>query len=493
VARDSKGRELKRNLLNYEPAYAFCHDLPEKYSDKGPSVDDFKTLIGEMEWEFPIGWQNASSYVRASLDGDAEFRKVTVLDAPAPIPGKTNSEIALLVIDKTQVKPGDKVNYAAIFRQPSGKAPIEKLSVAWGIWDPKAPRLYSKFGILADFADDPTRLEDLGGGFFMREGTFVVPEGIDNANATTGALRMFAQVRQGSILEEACLTLPLGETKRELLVSATWDGFPGSWSEFGLGPCNFFREHTFQVRYPDYRKIFLKLRLNGRSLNIHPLGDTAHVADADDALFEDRFYYDGQCAPGYRNVPFRDLVRTQPPAVDFSDLPILVPPVTPSVSVAAMEPFDGERVSNPVRFYYFVDRAGILGPSEVTLMMDGRAVTNTSEVPITLELSPGVHVWQVQAWDETGNISSSEERLLTVIDEPQEAPAPVTLNAGLPQNGQFTFRFEAAPGVNYLLEKADHLTDWRALLRTNAAGTNVIINETSGTNPAGAYRARSYR
>jgi hypothetical protein len=400
----------------------------------------------------------------------------------------------MLIADKTQVEPGDNVNYGVIYRHPGGGLPTEELSVAWGIWDPQWPRLYSKFGIIQMYDTEPAKLIDLGNGFYLRKGTFTVPSGIANANPTSGAIRMFAQVRKGDILEQACITIPLGETKRALLINTTWDGFPGSWSDIGLGPCNFYRENTFLVRYPDYRDIKIKLYIKGRgTIDINPKKDTAHVPDADDAIFVDRFFYDGQCESQYRNIPFRDPVRTQPPKFDFSGMPIQDPPMDASISVAAMEPLENQEVTSPVRFYYFVDRAGIPGPEEVTLVLDGKAVvTGSTNVPIKLEIEPGTHEWHIEALENSGKTHSSEERHFIVKDGSAETAEPVTLGSASLRNDAFDFQFKSVPGLNYIIEKATAMTDWQALVRTNAATNSVLITQPARSDSTEAYRVRSY-
>ena len=77
------------------------------------------------------------------------------------------------------------------------------------------------------------------------------------------------------ILEEVALLVPVGPTKKQLLVRSTWDGLPGGRAS--AGPCDFYRELTsFQVRYADYRNLRLNLSLNGQPIAIQPSADTVH-------------------------------------------------------------------------------------------------------------------------------------------------------------------------------------------------------------------------
>ncbi|MEO7516484.1 MAG: CehA/McbA family metallohydrolase [Verrucomicrobiota bacterium] len=326
VAKDSSGRELRQDIMKHEPAYAFCHNLGDNFSENmGASVDAYKNIVQEMTWEFPMGYQPAASYVKASLPGNAAMSGFSINSAPAPTSGKRNTEIVMLIVDKTRVKIGDTVNYAVIYRQPQGQTPSEELSVEWKGWDPNYPRIYTRFGKNFQYNNVAAGLINLGGGFYVRQGSVVVPSWVANASETTGAIKLFATARGSSGSEEAILLLPLGPTKKELLVSTTWDGFPASWGEAGVGPCSFHRELSMEVRYADYRAMSVSLNLNGSPITLQPSADTAHVADADDAVFDENFYYDGQCEPQYRNIPFRDGNRGQPAAPDFSSVPIQTP------------------------------------------------------------------------------------------------------------------------------------------------------------------------
>ncbi len=418
VARDQNNREFTQNIIQHEPAYAFCHYLPDDYlNNMAGAVEPFRNLVQTMRWEFPMGYQPAASYVRTSLSGDAAMSSFTINSAPAATSGKSNTEIVMLIADKTRAQPGDTVNYAVIYRRPGGGTPTEALNVECKAWDPNRPRMYNKLGTSFHWNESTSGLINLGGGFYLRQGSFVVPSWTANATPTTAAVKFFVTVRaNGKIIEEANLLIPTGTTKRELLVSTTSDGFPASWGERGIGPCNFFREWTFLVRYADYRTMSVSFNLNGQPITVRPTVDTAHCADADNAVLYDWFYYDGQCEPQYRNVPFRDPVRTQPAAVDFSSVPVKNPTDVTQPMVALIEPRNGDRVSaGAVPFYFAVDDSGLSGVSSATLYIDGQAVlNNVTACPAIVNLSQGTHTWQVKGRDRAGNEGSSEVRTLTV-------------------------------------------------------------------------------
>ena len=492
VAQDSNGRTFARNLMNYEPAYQFCSYLPDDYpGDKGPAVDAFKTNIQEMKWEFPIGLQNAGSYVRTNLTGDASLSNFSIVSAPAATSGKSSTEIVMLIVDKTQVQPGDTVNYAAIFRQPQNRTPTEELSIEWKGWDPLHPRMYTKYGTTFQYNNGTSGHVNLGGGFYMRQGSVVVPTWVDNATPSTAAIKMHVTVRGGDIGEEASLLIPSGPTKRELLVSSTWDGFPAAWGELGAGPCNFFREGTFNVRYADYRNITIQLTLNGQTITISPKNDTAHVADADDAVFLDNFYYDGQCEPQYRNIPFRDPIRTQPAEPDYNFVSLQNPLDTTPPTVALMEPLAGEQVASPVRFYYFIDDEGLSGFSSATLVIDGTPViANVTNNPIVLNVNPGTYTWQIRGYDQMGNSALSASRTFIVAGSTSTNAAVLSAPTKI-SNSSFRFRFSAIPGQNYTVQASSLLTNWFPILVTNASTNIVTVVDGAATNAARAYRVFS--
>ena len=491
VARDEQGRELTRGLLNYEPAYAFCHYLPERYTGKAESIAEFAELMREVTWEFPMGWQNASSYVRKNLEGDGAVESATILNAPEWIEGKTHPEIVAVVTDKTRVQAGDRIHYSVIVRAKGEKPERNRFAIAWRGWNPTLPRMYSRYGTLIKELPINVPLQDLGSGFYSLSGSMDVPSWVANSGPTTGALRFSARVVTGEILEEVNLTVTAGETRRELLVSSTWDGLASTWGDMGIGRCLFSRDGTFKVRYPDYRKMELLLTVNGEEIRVSPVEDTAHVADADDALFEDHLYYDAQCEPEYRNIPFRDVPRYQPAPIDFSELYIADPADTSAPMVVAIEPFADAVVSSPVRFYSFVHEAGLSGAAAANLYVDGQLVSsNALENPVVVELESGDHTWEVEGIDREGNIGRSPTRRLVVAPRETEVE-PVMLNLLSRTNAVFGFSFESTPGRTYLIEQATSLFDWRVLLRTNVITQSVTIEATDGQNPTKSYRVRT--
>jgi hypothetical protein len=486
VAKDNSGRTLSRNLMNYEPAYSLCNYLADNYpNDKGPAIDAMQNVVQEMKWEFPIGLQFAGSYVRTNLSGDAALSNFSIVSAPSPFSGKQKTEIVMLLIDKTVVQTGDTIDYAAIFRQTQGAPPTEELSIEWRGWDPNYPRMFTKYGTVFKYDNNAASLVNLGGGFYLRQGSVVVPNWVTNATPTTAAIQMHVTARGNP--EEANLLIPLGPTKRELLVSTTWDGFPAAWGELGIGPCNFYRETTFTTRYADYRGMTVRLKLNGQQIDLNPKNDTAHVADADDAIFVERFYYDGQCEPQYRNIPMRDPVRSQPAEPDYSGVPIQNPPDTTPPTVALMEPFSGDSVSGTMRFFYFIDDAGLSGASNATLLIDGNAVvSHTTNNPIVLNLSGGNHTWQIRGYDNAGNSALSELRLINVTggtNSPIQLSAPTRL-----ASGKFQFTFNTTPGLSYIVQSATLLTNWQSFLTTNATTNSVTAIDLNATNSMKIYR-----
>lgn len=474
VARDSNGRSFTQNIHNLESVYSFCHYLPDNYpDDKGPAIDAFSNLMQTVSFEFPIGLQLASSYVRTNLGGDTSVSNVTVVSAPAMFSGKNNTEIVMLLVDKTQVQPGDTINYAAIFRKSSG-TPTETLSVVWNGWNPNMPHINTKYEY--SFGENSgTAGVNIGDGFWMRGGSVVVPNWVTNDTPTTAAMDMFVR-SIGSVSESAHLLLPVGPTKRELLVSSTSDGWPAGWGQLGIGPCNFYRDDP-NARYADYRKMSVRLTLNGQNITISPSTDTAHVADADNAVFYEKFYYDGNCEPQYRNIPFRNTVRTQPSPPNFGGVPIQNPPDTTPPNVVLMEPFNSDQVQGgQVRLFYFLDDYGLSGPSNVDLLIDGVVrIASATNNPLVVNLTSGAHMWQVRGYDNAGNSALSEIRTFTVVNG--GPPAAVLKNAAFVAPNFFRFQFDSVTGKNYTIQFSTDALTWPTLLFTNASFSSVAITD----------------
>jgi hypothetical protein len=490
VAQDSRGRTFTQNILKFEPAYSFLHYLPDNYSgDKSPAVDAFSNIVAQMKWEFPLGLQVAGSYVRTNLTGSASMSNLSIISTPSPFPGKANTEIVMILLDKTRVQIGDTINYAAIFRRASG-SPTEELNVQWSGWDANFPHIDTRYGKVIQYNNGAGGYASLGGGFYARLGSVVVPSWVTNDTPTTAAMDMLVSVGGGAgMLEDAHILLPLGSTKRELLVSSTYDGLPATWGQIGVGPCNVYRDSS-AVRYSDYRGMTLQMNLNGQPIMINPKNDTAHVADADNAFFSENFYYDGQCEPQYRNIPFRDSVRSQPADPDFSLVPVQNPTDTTPPNIVLMEPFNAEQFpGGQTRFFYFIDDAGASGAAMANLYIDGVVVVmGTTNNPIVLNnISPGQHTWQVRGFDKAGNSALSEIRSFSVAGT--QSLSPVQLQALLKlTDTQFQFRFNAATGQNYTIQFTTNLNSWNTLFLTNAKATNAVVTDTSSTNLFRGYR-----
>ena len=247
---------------------------------------------------------------------------------------------------------------------------------------------------------------------------------------TTAAIEMYATVRPNGIAEDAQVLLRVGPTQRALLVSSTSDGLPASWEEIGIGPCNFRRDYTdFLVRYSDYRTMVVNLTLNGQPITLNPTADTAHVADADDSVFYEPFFYDGQCEPQYRNIPFRDPVRTQPPPTDFSTVPIEDPPDTTPPTVVTIEPPAGGSVPVGTNLFYFlVDDEGLSGLWKLQPRFTSTALRLRPRTSARSRSAwpRGTHTWQVQGFDVAGNSAFSAVNTFTV------GPIPVVTNPPSP-------------------------------------------------------------
>ena len=140
--------------------------------------------------------------------------------------GKNNTEIAMLLVDKTQVQPGDTINYAAIFRKQSG-TPTETLSVVWNGWNPNMPHINTKYEY--SFGENSgTAGTSIGSGFWMRAGSVVVPIMGHRRYIDYGGDRHVCAVDRIPC-PNLHLLLRVGPTQRQLLVSSSCDGWPAGW------------------------------------------------------------------------------------------------------------------------------------------------------------------------------------------------------------------------------------------------------------------------
>jgi hypothetical protein len=387
--------------------------------------------------------------------------------------GKANTEIVMLLVDKTQVQPGDTINYAAIFRKQSG-TPTETLSVVWNGWNANLPHINTKYEY--SFGENSgTAGVSIGSGFWMRGGSVVVPNWVTNDTSTTAAIDMFVR-SIGSVSESAHLLLRVGPTKRQLLVSSTCDGWPAGWGQLGIGPCNFYRDDA-NARYADNRSMSLRLTLNGQNITISPLSDTSHVADADNAVFYEKFFYDANCEPQYRNIAFRDPVRSQPTTPNLTGVTIQDPPDTTPPSVVLMEPFNGDQIQGgQARLFYFLDDVGLSGPSNVDLIVDGALkIAGTSANPLVVNLTSGAHTWQVRGRDNAGNLALSEIRALNVVNG-AAPPATLKNEAFVPPN-LFRFEFDSVAGKSYTVQFSTDTLTWPTLFSSNAGFSSIAVTD----------------
>src|SRR6185503_988620 len=71
VARDNQGRQFTQDILQFEPAFRFCHYLSDDYvGNMAGSIEPFRSLVQTIRYEFPMGYQLSASYVRTALSGD---------------------------------------------------------------------------------------------------------------------------------------------------------------------------------------------------------------------------------------------------------------------------------------------------------------------------------------------------------------------------------------------------------------------------------------
>lgn len=120
------------------------------------------------------------------------------------------------------------------------------------------------------------------------------------------------------------LDLPIGPTKRALMVSSAWPTMPSAWADgiYGMGPlraCNRLGR-TGQAK-ADYRKLQFEITMEGRIIQLCPALHGLGCADADDSLYREHFL--DQVLNDESHVAIPDPIRAQPAIKWNADIPLV--------------------------------------------------------------------------------------------------------------------------------------------------------------------------
>jgi hypothetical protein len=389
------------------------------------AIQSMVDIVATMRWEFPLKYQFRNSYVATNIAGDMSISNLQILSSPPPFAAYTNPTAVMLIVDKYEVAPGDKLNFAAIFRMEGDPAAAPaRCYVRLSAWRPFAPSSYSTWG--ATVYEKNSGYTSLGNGFHAYFGSMTIPSYATNCYQGPGLIvDMFTRAPSGYTRPTGLgLYMNVGTTKRGLLVSTSWPGVPFAWPnhlQTGLGPANLTQSSDgWNVPRQDYRS--LAVRVNDL-IDICPSNDMAMCADADDAYFYDWPYYYTQGA-----TP-KDPVRPQPSVV-FPDVPVrVIDPFDAAFgstgpSVALVAPEDGACVEAGPG----VDLAcaySVIGEDvtnvQYTVVMPGTTVVGNVTHDFVWRLAdttvPGIYTWTVKVTTASGRSATSAPNSICIVPE----------------------------------------------------------------------------
>jgi hypothetical protein len=313
----------KELLLDYAPVHRFLWYLRGDELGQPETFDRMESLVRQVDLEFPLGNRMPGGYIASDLRSDLDFHGVQVVDAPAESqPGEIAA--AAILMDKEQVGPGDRLNFAAIFhdeRAPGGTDGL-RLLVEGRAYDPARPSGFSPLKTFDRTECEWAKAVDLGHGYRMITGALVVSDwarpGPDGESEIDS--RVIGDGRERSHI---ALRIPMGPMRRALAVASAWPTMPLSWPDhnYGVGPLKVCgRAGRLGQPRSDYRRLHLRLATAEGCFDLRPDVDGKGCLDADDAMFTERFA--DQVLDEESHLATHDPIRPQPSIV-WRETPIV--------------------------------------------------------------------------------------------------------------------------------------------------------------------------
>jgi hypothetical protein len=290
--------------------------------------------VTEVGLEFPLGYRMAGCYFPSDPElqqpkADTPIEQLRVLKSP-PNPGGGTTAVAAVLLDKRQVKPGDTIHVAALFRSegdgPAEKAPDMRLVIEGRAFDPSHPTGFNPLKVFGTVEEQWSKAADAGHGYRYIKGSLKVPPWATPGPA--GAVDIGVRSR-GAGGRDGCfigMQIPLGDRTRPApaLVSG-WPNMPLSWPDhnYGIGPLKVCgkagREGNPKA---DYRTMTLSIKTAAAAGEVEctPAEDCHGCADADDAVFTDHF--SDMVLHGESSLGKPDEARPQQP-VRWRDVPVV--------------------------------------------------------------------------------------------------------------------------------------------------------------------------
>jgi hypothetical protein len=313
----------KELLLDYAPVHRFLWYLQAPDLGREDTLDRFEALVRQVDLEFPLGYRMPGCYVAAELRDDLDFRRVRAVDAPAH-PGSGAIAVATILLDKEQVGPDDRINVAAIFHHGGDPLGSEdaRLIIEGRAYDASRPTGFTPLKTFGRIERVWADAVDLGRGYRMTVGRLVVPAWA--RPGPVGEIEIDGRVLAGSREHgHMGLRVPMGPTRRALMIASAWPTMPLSWPDhnYGIGPLRVCGKagRAGQPRL-DYRELRLVIETNAGDFDLWPSRDGMGCPDADDASFTGRFA--DQVLDDESHLARREPIRPQPP-VTWRDPPLI--------------------------------------------------------------------------------------------------------------------------------------------------------------------------
>lgn len=295
TANDETGRTLIHDLLmDYGPVHRFLWQLDSETLAKPETFERLQALVREVELEFPLGHRMSGCYAANELTEEVEFEALRVLAGPV-LSKATSPEpaIAMILLDKQQVKAGDEIQIAVVAHLPAVQQTDGVLGVECRAYDPNRPSGFNPLKVCSSAETKWSKAIEAGNGYRVLLGKLKVSDWVEAGPVGEIEINALLRAPGGKFLSHVGLRLPLGETKPALMAASNWPSVPISWPDhnYGIGPLKVCGK-IGRAGQPtlDYRELKLTLATSAGTYTIDPLDDCRGCADADDAVYEGQYF-----------------------------------------------------------------------------------------------------------------------------------------------------------------------------------------------------------
>ena len=321
-AAGADGNALEHDLLlDYAPVHGFLWNLDRESLGKRETLEQFESLVRQVDLEFPLGYRLPGCYAAKDLTADIKFESLRVTAAPQASDGVVT--LATVLLDKRQVSAGDTINVAAVFHGGSDAARVDRLLVVEGrAYDPRHPTGFNPLKVFDTFESQWSGAADAGNGYRVVIGQLKVPMRADAGPVGAVEINAFSRGSGGQYESHIGFRLPIGPTSRQLMIVSNWPTVPISWHDhnYGIGPLKVCGKlGRAGQSHSDYRALHLIVATLGGEFDLSPARDCLGCADADDAVFTGHFL--DQILNRESHLRPSDPIRPQP-TIQWRDIPV---------------------------------------------------------------------------------------------------------------------------------------------------------------------------